>query len=115
MIFFSRNNYMGQKNAEPKRRFKEVFPRTYEVFRILKLCNHTALSRILQRIESNIIINGVVPRIAREKPDLPIFTIHDSIATTEGNEGYIADIIRQEVFRLTGLQAKLGMEHFITI
>ncbi len=112
MIYFSRNNYMGQPKAEPKKRFKKLFPRTYEVFRLLKLCDYTALSRILQRIESNVIIQNVVPRISRERPDLPIFTIHDSIVTTVGNENYVADIIQQEILRITGLEAKLGMEYW---
>ncbi len=112
MIFFSRNNYMGQPKAEPKKRFKKLFPRTYEIFRLLKLCDYTALSRILQRIESNVIIQNVVPRISHERPNLPIFTIHDSIVTTVGNEHYISDIIQQEIFRITGLEAKLGMEYW---
>lgn len=112
MIYFSRNNYMGQPKAEPKKRFKKLFPNTYKVFRLLKLCDYTALSRILQRIESNIIIQNVVPRISRERADLPIFTIHDSIVTTLGNEHYTSDIIQQEIFRITGLEAKLGMEYW---
>ncbi len=112
MIFFSRNNYMGQPKAEPKKRFKRLFPQTYEIFRLLKLCDYTALSRILQRIESDVIIQNVVPRISRERPELPIFTIHDSIVTTLGNEQYVSDIIQQEILRLTGLQAKLGIEYW---
>lgn len=112
MIFFSRNNYMGQPKAEPKKRFKKLFPKTYEIFRLLKLCDYTALSRILQRIESNVIIQNVVPRITRERPKLPIFTIHDSIVTTVGNEQYVAAIIQQEILLTTGLQAKLGIEYW---
>jgi hypothetical protein len=112
MIFFSNNRYMGKTEAEPKRRFKEMFPRTYEVFKILKLCDHTALSRILQRIESNLMIQNVVPRISREKPDLPIFTIHDSVVTTVGNEEYVATVILEEIKKYTGLEAKIGFEYW---
>jgi hypothetical protein len=112
MIFFSNNRYMGQPEAEPKRRFKQMFPLTYEVFRILKLCDHTALSRILQRIESNLMIQNIVPRISREKPDLPIFTIHDSVVTTVGNENYVAAVIREEIKKDTGLDAKIGVEYW---
>ncbi len=112
MIFFSRNNYMGQPGAEPKKRFKKLFPHTYEIFRLLKLCDYTALSRILQRIESDIIIQNVIPRISSERPGLPFFTIHDSVVTTVGNEDYVADIIQQEILRITGLQVKLGLEYW---
>jgi hypothetical protein len=113
MIFFSSNRYIGQAKAEPKRRFKQVFPYTYEIFRLLKTSDYTALSRILQRIESECIIQNVVPRIAAERPDLPIFTIHDSVVTTVGNEQYVASIIREEIKRLTDLDAKLGIEYWL--
>jgi len=111
-VFFSNNRYMGQPKAKPKRRFKEVLPYTYEVFRLIKLCNHTALSRILQKIESIIMIQNVVPRIANEKPNLPIFTIHDSVVTTVGNEEYVKTVILEEIKRITGLTAKVGIEYW---
>jgi hypothetical protein len=113
-VLFSSNRYMGQPKAKAKRRFKEVLPYTYEIFRLLKLCDHTALSRILQRIESIIMIQNVVPRIAQERPDLPIFTIHDSVVTTVGNEDYVARVIIEEIKRITGLDAKVGKEYWTT-
>jgi hypothetical protein len=111
-VFFSHNKYMGQPKAKAKKKFKEVLPYTYEVFRLLKLCDHTALAHILQRIESIIMIQKVVPRIAQEKPDLPIFTIHDSVVTIVGNEEYVAKVILEEIKRLTGLDAMVGMEYW---
>jgi len=110
VVFFSNNKYMGQPRAQPKREFKALFPQTYEIFRILKLRNHTALAHLLQRIESLIMIQNVVVRISKERPELPIFTIHDSVVTTVGNEEYVTSIIEEEVFRLTGLNARLGIE-----
>jgi hypothetical protein len=53
-----------------------------------------------------------VPRIASERPDLPIFTIHDSIVTTVGNEEYIEQVMREEIVRLTGLNPKFGIEYW---
>ena len=49
-------------------------------------------------------------RISTEKADLPIFTIHDSIATTQGNEDYVSRIIKEEVKKATRLDVKLGLE-----
>lgn len=112
MIFFSRNSYMGQPKAEPKKRFKLNFPKTYEVFRLIKLRNHAALAHILQRIESMVMIQNVVVRISRERPELPIFTIHDSIVTTVGNEEYVSTVIKEEVLKFTGLTALLGKEYW---
>lgn len=111
-VFFSNNRYMGQPEAQPKRKFKEHFPQIYEIFRIIKVKNHAALAQILQRIESLIMIQNVVLRISKERPELPIFTIHDSVVTTVGNEEYVASVIQEEVLRLTGLNAQLGIEYW---
>jgi hypothetical protein len=111
-VFFSNNRYMGQPKAKSKREFKELFPNVYEIFRIIKLRNHSALAHILQRIESEVMIQKVASRISKERPELPIFTIHDSIATTVGNEDYVTAVIQEEVSRLTGLSALLGKEYW---
>lgn len=107
-ILFSNNRYMGQEGAKPKRDFKGHFPNVYEVFRLIKKNNHRALAHLLQRIESKIMIEEVASRIAKERPNLPFFTIHDSILTTKGNEQYVSKIIKEEVFKSTGLIALLG-------
>lgn len=114
-VFFSNNRYMGQPMAKPKREFKELFPNVYEIFRIIKLRNHNALAHILQRIESLVVIQHAALRISQEQPELPIFTIHDSIVTTVGNEDYVTAVIQEEVFKLTGLNALLGKEYWQSI
>jgi hypothetical protein len=110
MVFFSSNRFIGQPKAHFKRLFKVNFPEVYEVFVKLKKKNHAALSHLLQRIESNVIVERSARRIAKEQPNLPIFTVHDSIATTKGNEEYIAQIIKEEVYLYTGLKAQIGFE-----
>jgi hypothetical protein len=97
-------------NAEPKRLFEEAFPTVAKVFRAYKKGSNSNLPRLLQQIESTLIIKHIVPRIASERPDLPIFTIHDSVVTTEGNEAYVERIMREEIERLTGLNPKFGVE-----
>ena len=68
------------------------------------------MSHILQRIESEIMIQNVCKRISLEHPALPIFTIHDSVLTTDGNQEYVAKIIKEEAFKITGLKVSLGIE-----
>ena len=111
MVFFSSNRFIGQPQAHFKRLFKAYFPEVYKVFALLKKKNHAALSHILQRIESNVIVELAAKRLSQESPHLPIFTVHDSIATTEGNEVYVSKVIREEIFKFTGLNAKLGIEY----
>lgn len=107
-VFFSKN-----RSHNPfKTKFKMIFPEVYKVFALYKRRDHTCLSRLLQCIESKIMIESVAMRISRERPELPIFTIHDSIATTQGNEEYVQNVIKEEAFRLTGLKLKLGKENW---
>ena len=44
---------------------------------------YTKLATLLQRIESNILLDMVCSNIHEQNPEIPLITIHDSIATTE--------------------------------
>lgn len=112
LVFFSNNRFIGQPEAHFKRLFKASFPEVYEVFKRLKKGNHTALSHILQRIESSVIVEKASRRITEERPNLPIFTVHDSIATTVGNEKYVSQLIKEEILNFTGLSAQIGIEYW---
>lgn len=112
IIFFTKNRSFSKKGGQSKKDFKSKFPEIYKLFALIKKKNHRALAHILQRIESEIIIQRVVKRISTEKAELPIFTIHDSIATTQGNEDYVSRIIKEEVKKATGLDVKLGLEYW---
>lgn len=118
-VFFSGNQFISSKqstkkgkSAAHKEKFVEAFPNVYKLFRTYKIRNKSLLARLLQRIESTLILKHIVPRIASERPDLPIFTIHDSVVTTEGNEGYVEQVMREEIIRLTGLNPKFGIENW---
>lgn len=111
-VFFSKNRFISQPEAESKREFRDSFPGVYKLFNQIKIANHKALAHILQRIESELIIQNVTKRISVERPELPIFTIHDSVATTVGNEDYVSTLIKEEAKRLTGLNVKLGLEYW---
>lgn len=110
--FISDNKFNDNWDASDKRLFKAHFSMVYEVFSLIKRKEKSLLARILQSIESDIIVNKASKRIARERPDLPIYTIHDSMATTLGNEDYVATIITEEVKNLTDLDVQLGYEYW---
>jgi hypothetical protein len=109
-ILFSNNRFIGQPGAEPKKDFRDAFPNVYELFKLIKVKNHRALAHLLQRIESKIMIEAVASRIAKERPNLPFFTIHDSVLTIEGEEAYLASIIEEEVLKYTNLKVQLRTE-----
>ncbi|MCH4551999.1 hypothetical protein [Aestuariibaculum lutulentum] len=108
IYFFSKN----RSKSQFKKDFKNALPEVHKLFALIKRKNHKALSHILQRIESEIIIERVTKLISIEKPELPIFTIHDSVVTTQGNENYVSDVIKDEIKLATGLDVKLGLEYW---
>lgn len=112
LVLFTDNRFLGQEKAEPKRIFKKLFPNMYDLFAATKKKDSTLLPRILQSVESHLMLNIIAKRISRERPDLPIFTIHDSIATTVGNEDYVQKVIRQELTRYIGHQPSLSVEYW---
>ncbi len=109
-VLFTDNRYLGQSDAAPKRVFKDLFPSVYEIFSLIKKQDKTLLPRLLQRIESQLILQVATKRIAKERPRLPIFTIHDSIATTQGNEEYIKKVLEEELYKAIGYLPKLSTE-----
>jgi hypothetical protein len=110
MVFFSSNRFIGQVKAIPKKLFKIKFPDVYKVFQLIKKNNHATLPIMLQKIESQIIVERATKRIGMERPNLPIFTIHDSIATIQGEEDYVEKVLKESIFEYTGLSAKIGKE-----
>lgn len=107
-VLFTDNRFINQKEASPKRIFKQLFPDVYELFSLLKQKEKNNMPMLLQRIESHVILLTITNRITKENPDLPIFTIHDSIVTTKGNEGYIQKVMEEEMTKIFGFPPQLA-------
>jgi len=92
---FSRNRYMPTY----KKYFKSIFPQVYELIKLTKREDHAALACLLQNVESNIILHRCCHRIWDDGGNkIPVFTIHDSICTTLGNEQFVKQIMKKELF-----------------
>jgi hypothetical protein len=111
-VFFTANQFIGQPEAGLKRVFKNLFPTVYKIFSFIKKSDKTQLPKLLQCIESHIVLGRISKRIAEERPDLPIFTIHDSVITTVGNEGYVEAIMKEELTLCVGYEPKLKFEYW---
>lgn len=109
-VLFTSNKYLNQPGAAPKRVFSKVFPNVHNLFNLIKEDDHTRLPRLLQRVESHLILIKVSKRISLERPDLPIFTIHDSIATTVGNQNYVKQVMEDELLKAIGHKPVLKEE-----
>ena len=108
--FFSDNRFIGQPDAAPKRIFREVFPSVYEHFAFIKSGQSNLLAKVLQTLESELVLRRIAKRIAKERPKLTIFTIHDSITTTVGNEDYVREIMTEEMQKAMNLTPSIKTE-----
>ncbi|MDA9856587.1 hypothetical protein N9D23_00580 [Rubripirellula sp.] len=105
-VLFSQNNF----KSTLKTAFTEEFPNVAEVIRVHKRRNYQFLAQLLQNIESNFMINHVVRRIMSEMPEAPIFTIHDSIMTTDPYVDPVESIMMAE-FGSLGLTPHIRPEY----
>ncbi|RPE05797.1 hypothetical protein EGT74_25885 [Chitinophaga lutea] len=101
-VLFTDNRFIGQEEAAPKRIFRDIFPKIYEITASIKRAKAENLPILLQRIESYIMYYRIVARIRQEKPYLPIFTLHDSIVTLKEYEEYVETVMKEEFGKCLG-------------
>jgi hypothetical protein len=109
-IFYVENKNTDKSFYQPCKIFKYHFPLVYELFRLIKETQSNYLPIILQRIESFLILDVICKKISALHPHIPLFTIHDSILTTQGNEAIVEDIMAREIQNWTGHKASFGMK-----
>lgn len=85
------------------------FPSVMQFVAGLKRPHHRHVAHITQRTESAFMFGRVVPRMQRERPDLFVATIHDSVMTTAGDEEYVRKVIVEE-FEQLGVSPTVRLE-----
>jgi hypothetical protein len=106
------NQDMEYPFYKPSHVFEATYPDAMRLFKALKADDHKLLAKIIQQMESHCVLKLICGRIAQERPDLPIFTIHDSIVTTVGNEQYVKDIIVEVLSQKIGAPPQVKLEHW---
>lgn len=112
-IFYVENEDTDKHFYRPCKIFKYHFPLVYELFRLIKEIQGNYLPIILQRIESFLILDVICKKISVLHPHIPLFTIHDSILTTQGNEAIVEDIMAREIQNWTGYKASFGRKELL--
>ena len=113
--FFAPNTYLGF--TEPMKHFKKAFPNVYHIFSRIKFQKkgykgrfHKALAITLQAFEADLFLHKICKRIYETNPDIPIFTIHDSVVTTIEYTEIVEQILKEEVFKAIGVNPILNIE-----
>jgi len=107
-VFFSRNNVLNIYPA--KRFFSQQYPTVYDIFKDIKRKKHNALACVLQNLEADLILWKICKRITDERPHIPLFTIHDSIASTVDHLDYIYSVMEEELANSIGYKPHLKRE-----
>lgn len=68
---------------------------------------------LLQRVESHLVIDQIVPRFHEECPNAPIITIHDSIITDEKHSSILEKVMRETLLKETQIEPGLKVEKLI--
>jgi hypothetical protein len=97
VVLFGRNRLKRHRWPNVLReRFETEYPTVAAVLADLKRKNYRHSSHLLQNIEATAFIYRIGNRIRAERPDMPLFTIHDSLMTTPENVPYVRTIIASE-------------------
>lgn len=108
-VFFSSNAYRGSKT---KNFFEELFPSVSRAFALIKRVDKRHLPILLQQLEAWVILERVTKRISRRNPQIPLFTIHDSIVTTKPHVDLVERLLEEELTKLTGISPTLRREEW---
>lgn len=99
----------------------ELYPQVAHLLKLIKhnyaglsiKKQHGRLACLLQSIESEIILHRCCKRIWEEgNHQIPVFTIHDSIATTVEHVEYVQTVMREELTKAIGIQPTLSVEYW---
>jgi len=109
-ILFSPNSSIGSN--EDIKLFKRFYRNIYDIFSLVKQGkeHYNALACTLQNIESKLIIHGICKTVADNNPEIPLFTIHDSIASTEEYVDYVEQVMKDIIKDAIGTEPMIKRE-----
>jgi hypothetical protein len=76
--------------------FQKLYPLEGRIMNFLKKRKYNDFPILLQKIEAQILLHKVAKKVFDLNPDIPLFTIHDSILTTTAHEKTLSSILEDE-------------------
>jgi hypothetical protein len=106
--------YIKKNSLKKSPRFEFIyyFPHVNGVFNILKEKNYKMIAWILQHIEAHYILHTVCKQIAETNAHIPLFTVHDSIVTTEGYSEFVKSEMIRIIEESIGLRPRVSIENW---
>lgn len=93
-----------------KRTFRELFPTVDRIFAMYQKGDNSILPRFLQMIEAHLFLHVIGKRVHRELPEIPFFTVHDSLVVPVEYADQVQEIMDAELTRYVGVPPTLSRE-----
>ena len=94
--------------------FEQYFPAFSKLLETLKQEDQNQLALLLQQVESATIIDFVTKEIAKLHPEMPMLTVHDSIAIPRSwsTKVHMPELIKYFVKKFTGLTPRIDTDYY---
>lgn len=90
--------------------FKKLFPVEADVMSLLKKDDYKDFAILLQKIEARILLHEVCKEVFNISSEIPLFTVHDSIITTERYAQVLEDVLLRKYIGIFGFPPQLKRE-----
>ena len=111
MYVLFQSNRKHRELVEGVRLLEKFYPYVNQfILKIMDKVGKRNFSLLLQRVESYLILDCVVPEFHRRYPAAPIFTIHDCIITTEQHKLELTKVMFEVLYEKTGIKPGLSVE-----
>lgn len=109
LFYIDTNSYL-YKNDSDLKIFNEKFPYFSTFLKELKRNNYKYLSKLMQNEEAHCILDVVTKKLNQLHPKMPLFTIHDSIMTTENwaKRTKLKELIQSMMLEVNGVTPQIS-------
>lgn len=90
----------------------ETYPEVGEILKQLKTKNKSEFPILMQNIEASFVLDYCTKEIAMKYPEMPLFTIHDSIITTEDYIKVLEDEFYDKLKNFFNIYPRLKKEYW---
>lgn len=104
-VFFGEDKHPSHVRQD----FESRFPTLMGVVRELKSVNYQRFAWLMQHEESTLFIGRICRRLMQQCPTIPLYTVHDSLVTTENHLHRVRSVAQDE-FAVLGVAPTFSVE-----
>ncbi|WP_417599774.1 hypothetical protein [Owenweeksia hongkongensis] len=109
-MMYHNNRISHSSIKKAYQQFSEDFPHEAAMMDLLKSRFYKDFPELLQKIEGHFLLNVVTKVITKEIPEAPLFTIHDSVLTTQEHANKVEEIMKREYTKIFGFTPEIAKE-----